>query len=660
MPVKPFNQMSDDELQKQAEGGLKAQQSVLDKLWYKLNYGAYVKTIVETRNMSKDVEFLLDTVPKDPVELAEAKKAYKREHPLDHFSDEEMQSIPIPIDPAAQNKLEDAEVAMEEQLIADCFPCGSLDEIVQSYKLLGLLGAKVAIECGKDYEQKLADLEGEEYREEKAEYLSRKDALSKAGILSHAYRSFQGTLTPRLLDKLKSPKILRGTPVESLDTLKKATIREYLSACMSSKEQMDEFFKGDRKIGFECDPNTPAFEYFKRLNVFTEERYKQDHKDYVPKIKTDEEILISATDQFKQRLFKNAQMFGSRIVRESLSEKEKKSFDIGYKNISEFEPRTPECIQEWAKTTAPAKLLENRVQRFADTHNHFRKEADRKKTYGMEKDPAYRRAFGTHLRKNASQYEKFIHKHLGANSLPGGREERRARLALVMAANSIEATSPGVFDRDVIRDVAETIMRRGAFRKLSDMDVSEALLNKQSALNAQKRMIRDAYGVPENDRAEYIRKMKALADTMVPGKGQSEKYRAMFDAVSAIAKLDPADQRIEDKLISANAKLFNRVSDYTKGKKSLRSFNTSQARFDNSIDVLAVVNEHVPGLKPDVKAIVDRTNEVRKTKLGDKHYVNLADYGTERSQAHAPKNAAINRQPDAVQNAQEDGPALGM
>ena len=73
-----------------------------------------------------------------------------------------------------------------------------------------------------------------------------------------------------------------------------------------------------------------------------------------------------------------------------------------------------------------------------------------------------------------------------------------------------------------------------------------------------------------------------------------------------------------------------------------------------------MVNEHVPGLKPDVKAIVDRTNEVRKTKLGDKHYVNLADYGTERSQAHAPKNAAINRQPDAVQNAQEDGPALGM
>lgn len=254
---------------------------------------------------------------------------------------------------------------------------------------------------------------------------------------------------------------------------------------------------------------------------------------------------------------------------------------------------------------------------------------------------------------------KFIHSHLGANAIPGGREERRARLALIMAANSIEATSPGVFDREIIRDVAENIMRRGAFRKLSDMDVSEALLNKRSALKAQKQMIRDAYGVPENDRAEYIRKMKALADTMVPGKGQSDKYRDMFDAVSAIGKLDPTDPGIEDKLISANAKLFNRVSDYTKGKKSLRSFNASQARFDNSIDVLAVVNEHIPGLQPDVKVIVDRTNEVRKTKPGDEHYVDLADYGTERARTHAPKNAAINRQPEA-RNAREDGPAIGL
>lgn len=56
MPVKPFNQMTDKEIQKQAEGGLKAQQSVLDRLWYKLNYGAYVKTIIDVRAMSKDVE----------------------------------------------------------------------------------------------------------------------------------------------------------------------------------------------------------------------------------------------------------------------------------------------------------------------------------------------------------------------------------------------------------------------------------------------------------------------------------------------------------------------------------------------------------------------------------------------------------------------------
>lgn len=147
--------------------------------------------------------------------------------------------------------------------------------------------------------------------------------------------------------------------------------------------------------------------------------------------------------------------------------------------------------------------------------------------------------------------------------------------------------------------------------------------------------------MPQNERADYIRKMKELSLTMVPGIGQSAKYQTMFIAVDAIGKLDPADPQIEEKLIAANSTLLSSVTDYTKGKKSIRSITSSQKRFDNSIDVLAVANEHVPGLKPYAKEIVDRTNTVRKARPESKSYVDLSQYGTQRARANAPVNAGI-------------------
>ncbi len=121
MPVKPFDQMTEEEVKKQAETGLNAQEDELDKLWYVINFGAYVTAINDARTSSIDLAERLDKVPDDPVELEKAKKAYQQEFALSYFSDEEKLRVKIPIDRKAERVLIDEHDAMVEQMKKTCF-----------------------------------------------------------------------------------------------------------------------------------------------------------------------------------------------------------------------------------------------------------------------------------------------------------------------------------------------------------------------------------------------------------------------------------------------------------------------------------------------------------------------------------------------------------
>ncbi len=50
------------------------------------------------------------------------------------------------------------------------------------------------------------------------------------------------------------------------------------------------------------------------------------------------------------------------------------------------------------------------------------------------------------------------------------------------------------------------------------------------------------------------------------------------------------------------------------------------------MDALSIMNAHVPGFRPYAKELVDKTNRVRKVHAGDKHFVDLSDYDTQRVQ----------------------------
>ena len=74
--------------------------------------------------------------------------------------------------------------------------------------------------------------------------------------------------------------------------------------------------------------------------------------------------------------------------------------------------------------------------------------------------------------------------------------------------------------------------------------------------------------------------------------------------------------------------IVNACIAYNKGKKSVRTFESGRERFDLSLHLMATVADP---RDPDVQANIARINEVRKVKLGDPNYVDLANYGAEKA-----------------------------
>ena len=437
-----------------------------------------------------------------------------------------------------------------------------------------------------------------------------------------------------------SAEMTQNSPVRDIETLKSVTLGEFLDASYTDAEDQQLFFEEAALKGIPANRDTNAFEYFKKEIDAQQDILKAMNPGREKREPLDQEVLYTAREQYLKNLTISLPKFSMTTVRENMSKADKKLFDQGAKLMSRKYYRTPEKIEGWAKKTANKELINKRTDDLNRNFTDFSQEADRREAYDLENDPLYRKAFGKHLGEQASEYEKFLHQHLGAKALMDPPEKRREHLAFVAAAIDFYAKDPEHFNLEAVQAEAKTYQSFDMFKNLSDQEVSKLLMSREQGMKSLHVMAAKKYGVPESERAEYIRKMKALSEAMVPAEGESEKYKEMKTAVDAVAALDPQDPGLESKLFKANVQLYNRVFRYEKGKKSVRTFKTSQARFDNSVDVLSVMNDHIPGLRKHVQKIVDRTNEVRKAKPGDKDYVDLAAYGLERAEKNAPKTSA--------------------
>ena len=636
MPKKPIQQISQEELNEEVREGMNAQKTDLDKLWYYLNTYSLYSTVLAAEDYNEE--------PQPPVkredyatdeEYQEALGEYKE----NNLSNEEKSMLRVPSDKNTRKKLSKATDVLEEDLNEKVLPAGTLAERLNSFKLLGILKAKIALDCGKDYEAKLLSFpEDEPNREAKAEYLSMKDVHSRTLKLSAAYKDLENKFA---MDNGNfPPEIMKDSPIPDVASIKKMTMGEFLDSNFVNPAEQNFLFENAAENGLKCSRKTSVFEFYKKRLEADERKRKQQNPDYQVREITDAEVYEKAKERYISDAIHGQMQFGSDSVREGLSNYQKKLFDQGMKAITIKDYKPPKAIRGWVKTTGDEILRERRLNNLNDTYSYFGKAIDQRKPFKLESDDALKKAYGKDLNKDASEYDKFIAKHIGARAILDTPAKRREHLALVMAANAVQSAKNGVHDEKLVKKIAKEYLTRDGFRRMTDYEVSQALVTKKKAMAAQQKVLAKTFGIPKEEQAEYIRNMKALSEAMVPAEGQSAKYQAMKKSVDAIAKLDPKDPKAGEKLMLENGKLLGNLQTYTKGKKSKRFYNSSQARFDNSLDVLSVVNDHVPGMRQYAKQIVKRTNEVRNVGPMDDDYVDLRDYGTERAKWTAPKGTA--------------------
>ena len=76
------------------------------------------------------------------------------------------------------------------------------------------------------------------------------------------------------------------------------------------------------------------------------------------------------------------------------------------------------------------------------------------------------------------------------------------------------------------------------------------------------------------------------------------------------------------------------ITNYTKGKKSVRTFEGGRERFDNALDAASILTKYAEGSNKRIGQIVNRINKVRNAEKNKDDAVDLNKYGAQRAQEH--------------------------
>lgn len=153
--------------------------------------------------------------------------------------------------------------------------------------------------------------------------------------------------------------------------------------------------------------------------------------------------------------------------------------------------------------------------------------------------------------------------------------------------------------------------------------------------NAMMNMFRPFGNIEPEKSRQTLEKIQKMLPYLDKDAGRSSQWKDFTKSIRAIDLNDP-NQSGEKKL----QEIYDKTCVYMKGKKSLRGDEDQQKRFDQSLDVLAVLAEAGPYARLAANAVVDRINEVR---LGhDKNYkgIKLEQYGLKGLSRHTHVPAA--------------------
>lgn len=223
---------------------------------------------------------------------------------------------------------------------------------------------------------------------------------------------------------------------------------------------------------------------------------------------------------------------------------------------------------------------------------------------------------------------------------PKNRAEKIQAIAKVIVAYSQSKVEGARFSIDEIHKFVPQVIETYCLNDLSTTELNKALKNTKEAPKLCDKQRFGIYEPKGMKHAEFIAEMGKLKDTLIPKRGQSEAYKKVYDAATAVAELNQnANYNTYEARIAvtdANQKLLQAVSAYVKGNEKVKKNADERAAFNNVMDILSVVSKYTrrEGMLGNDRAleVIDSVNKVRK----DKEPIDKAkfenEYGLKRAQ----------------------------
>ena len=555
----------------------------------------------------------------DPQQKQQAIQAIRDADPDKYYSREEISKLNVPCTREDRRTANQVSKAAAEYLAQKGKSSTTLEQDNAVYFQLGMFTADVALELGECYEKWLKTLpDNEPDREEKARILTLYDRDSKAGIKLTGTKELLQTFGRMAGFYNPAPK-RQNSFLKDCEALKHMTMGEFCNKALMDPRQAAAFYQGAKEKGTPCDAHTNAYSYF--LAICKKENKNQPIND--------EKVAETAFSTYQRTITNYYTTLGRDYVIANMSPEQQKKAKIGTMLYQSTSLEPPKKLIDYIEE-AKEKSRENRAEQMNDVY------ADVKKTVECtgNLDVTQQGFLASSLSPRASEnpFDRYIQKHCGIQAIQDTPEKRREHLSKAIAASALKDNGKP-FSVGTIHRWAKQIEAMGPFIDMADVDVVKGLFNKNTLDNARVDITKKLFGIPKERQASYLREMKGLARTMIPENGSSEAYQTLVKSVRAIGNMDPQDKNLEMKLIAANEKVMNAIKNYSKGKKSVRGSRDGQYKFDNCMDALSIVNNHVPGMHGEAKKLVDRTNEVRKAKVDDDNFVDLSRYGSGRAKA---------------------------
>ncbi|MCR5213029.1 MAG: hypothetical protein K6E10_01305 [Eubacterium sp.] len=238
-------------------------------------------------------------------------------------------------------------------------------------------------------------------------------------------------------------------------------------------------------------------------------------------------------------------------------------------------------------------------------------------------------------------YDNYIKLHTGYDVVMSNKEKKQDYLIKAIAANALKKGGEK-FSIDKIHKLAEALKDSDTLNKLTypNEEVNKALSSPENIEACSAHIYGRPYEVITDKISDYISDMNKLSKNMMSSKDRSDKYKAVTNAVKAIADLknkydfsldtDKKEALSELKGLSHNLHIASQI--YMADKEKVRTSSGGKERFNNTLDAVAIMSKYIPKASNNLNKLVTSINKTRKAASGSKNYVDLKNYGANRAE----------------------------